>query len=1350
MSTRDLSAFASRTMPLRTVPDVARHVPAEAALQRIYFQTGRTLTASALELEARNFEARRGLMGRVLADGVVDGLQITLGDQTQTPGAFTLGPGYAVSPTGQDISVGRARALTLEDLPLRTPDGGQAFNVAGIGVLALSAIAAQEAAPDSISGHLSGFAWDQPRDPGSAPYVDLRFVDGVELTYFKLPSLAALATASNGINAAAQRLIDDERLGGDLTQYSKTHVGLALVAADLDGRILWMSRHGAARKGGGILPALPDVSGGLNIAPSLRKASVDSLLEQLSNWRARGADTPFPDALRHLPSAGLVSAPGGTVPPLFPEAYARSIAPIRLSEVDLLLQRSAALAPYDLSTLQDEVCWHIPVPDRYFEQELLLTPEVSPAFLSAVGTMWTRVEEALADRRDLRDQGETVENRLDSAAITQFPADTDAVAGEENRTLPSTTQVTRFDDETREVFDTWFDGLNALYVTRDQQDMVTFHSESTPAGVIPFQKALTEAVKAADDVVDFGFTRVQADIYRLRQSLLDNEEATKLATFPILAGIARGSNAMAKNLSLKEYFNSVQSEQRTVSLAIEAAAAPKEPAQAEIAFFLDTGSEETKLALQGFDAQTKSASEREVLRGSSSALALSQGKEQLGSEPILLQGGVGAKFGYKTGEELTLQLGGNAYELPDTSSESFLSDSYKDDNIYAQIFDESRQKSTQEYALTTLSDKQAGIKYASAVPGAYQDLRSVTIADRLGNPAANSARISALRVKADAFSSLHALDISLEAVRAPIFGLEAQLAVITRDQLAQVIAQIPTAEARADLDNYTNDYEALYGSGNDPVEIVFFKLFDELNARPVSAENTALIRQFERLRQRLVKGYAPIDARELPGLVLEQYLDPLPAETDESGYFTAAVAILESVVSAFRATERRIAAISGLIENTRVLIGKLQDIRSRWFEALASVDMALAEARHDLNAALALLSEEEARVSALDAQRKDVLARHARVAVFARPRRMMPHSHGVTSARILPGVFEDPLPEALATSVPLPEALEVMTDMLRHVPLDWFASHERITARLRKPRLIERAVQHAANSAAIRLNARQTTQYVAQLSVPKAGRAAFARSQAVTRQISTYYDGLSQSLLKARANTDLAKLRTQSWQMRKARALKVLSLSDLIEAGRDTKMAATAIAEIENIENVVSSLLLLLHRAPAAVRLIWADRLSRFDDTPKLARASDLPGWSALSLELRRDIQRLVQWLYQRASADRPEAKRMMGDLLHVAVLQAAHGDADAIVSARLEGNKTVGAGDTVDVILDHGKPDIGGRFDFDLGRVTGLWGTVEDLTEDRATVRIHPKFATRVTLTQTTSVFAAGYGPAKALSNVR
>ena len=153
MSTRDLSAFASRTMPLRTVPDVARHVPAEAALQRIYFQTGRTLTASALELEARNFEARRGLMGRVLADGVVDGLQITLGDQTQTPGAFTLGPGLRGLTDGAGyICRARPRFDPRRFASQNAGWWGRRFNVAGIGVLALSAIAAQEAAPDSHIG----------------------------------------------------------------------------------------------------------------------------------------------------------------------------------------------------------------------------------------------------------------------------------------------------------------------------------------------------------------------------------------------------------------------------------------------------------------------------------------------------------------------------------------------------------------------------------------------------------------------------------------------------------------------------------------------------------------------------------------------------------------------------------------------------------------------------------------------------------------------------------------------------------------------------------------------------------------------------------------------------------------------------------------------------------------------------------------------------------------------------------------------------------------------------------------------------------------------------------------------
>jgi hypothetical protein len=56
---------------------------------------------------------------------------------------------------------------------------------------------------------------------------------------------------------------------------------------------------------------------------------------------------------------------------------------------------------------------------------------------------------------------------------------------------------------------------------------------------------LRDKVNRANDRVDFGFIRLQTDIYRIRQFILGNEAATKLATSPVLAGIARGQTAVA-------------------------------------------------------------------------------------------------------------------------------------------------------------------------------------------------------------------------------------------------------------------------------------------------------------------------------------------------------------------------------------------------------------------------------------------------------------------------------------------------------------------------------------------------------------------------------------------------------------------------------------------------------------------------------------------------------------------------------------------------------------------------------------------------------------------------------------
>ncbi|VAW63238.1 hypothetical protein MNBD_GAMMA09-499 [hydrothermal vent metagenome] len=64
-------------------------------------------------------------------------------------------------------------------------------------------------------------------------------------------------------------------------------------------------------------------------------------------------------------------------------------------------------------------------------------------------------------------------------------------------------------------------------------------------GLLDFIEFLQDKVNKANDKVDFGFVRLQTDIYRVRQFMLGTVAGTRLATSPVLAGIARGETARA-------------------------------------------------------------------------------------------------------------------------------------------------------------------------------------------------------------------------------------------------------------------------------------------------------------------------------------------------------------------------------------------------------------------------------------------------------------------------------------------------------------------------------------------------------------------------------------------------------------------------------------------------------------------------------------------------------------------------------------------------------------------------------------------------------------------------------------
>lgn len=64
-------------------------------------------------------------------------------------------------------------------------------------------------------------------------------------------------------------------------------------------------------------------------------------------------------------------------------------------------------------------------------------------------------------------------------------------------------------------------------------------------GIEKYIDYLQEKVNKANDKVDFGFLHLQTNIYRVRQFILGNVEASKLATSPVLASIAQGDTAFA-------------------------------------------------------------------------------------------------------------------------------------------------------------------------------------------------------------------------------------------------------------------------------------------------------------------------------------------------------------------------------------------------------------------------------------------------------------------------------------------------------------------------------------------------------------------------------------------------------------------------------------------------------------------------------------------------------------------------------------------------------------------------------------------------------------------------------------
>ena len=543
-----------------------------------------------------------------------------------------------------------------------------------------------------------------------------------------------------------------------------------------------------------------------------------------------------------------------------------------------------------------------------------------------------------------------------------------------------------------------------------------------PKGIVPFLASMVAGINAADDLVDMGFTRVQTEIYRLRQMALDSEAATKLVTFPVLAGIAKGSNALATSKGLSDRFRAVKD-------------APAQPIVQTVAPAIQTSA-----AVENNNLIRRSS---QIMQGVSAI-----GRGAVKKTDFSMQVGKAGASGVALASALGIEV------APKDS--------------FTNIFNASRAVAVDEISLSSVADKRAGILLADAIPGDYQDLRTLTIANRLENPAAMTARAAALRVKADALGASALLGVNLTGVRAPLVALDADNALLSGSALDtflnEMLGQNQTGivkEAAAALKR-----AAVQLQGPEPV---FHVRFSGLSA-PQRAD--AAVRAF---LVRMRAAPSPVAAKELPDLVLARTFDPDPTSaTDEAAYLSSAVAILESVVSLYRALEGRVLALRNVQRITDEAMAKVEALVTRWREALDSANRDLAEARHDLLAATALLAEETQRIAALDAHRKAVVAKHVNAVVFTRVRHLRPHGAGATSGRLLAGVYADATPAALARPAKLPDVLNRMMDVLGNVPIGWFAARDRLMKGYSAPKQLDAAFHWAANRSVVRLSAMES------------------------------------------------------------------------------------------------------------------------------------------------------------------------------------------------------------------------------------------------------------------------------------
>jgi hypothetical protein len=386
--------------------------------------------------------------------------------------------------------------------------------------------------------------------------------------------------------------------------------------------------------------------------------------------------------------------------------------------------------------------------------------------------------------------------------------------------------------------------------------------------------------------------------------------------------------------------------------------------------------------------------------------------------------------------------------------------------------------------------------------------------------------------------------------------------------------------------------------------------------------------------------------------------DTLPGSTDqkhESDYFTAAVQAIDNSIAIMRLVEGRIALFQKLAASLRDLKAAIAASSDEAATYLRSVDIEVAEARHDLGTAERLRDEERARVLSVNARRAAILQDQVKAIAWRRARA----ADVVDELPLIEagsGLAPDPIVSCRRSHEDAPPEIHDYVQLLREVPVSWFPGIAAMVSRIEQ-------LESARNTIRTMIERATAPRFLAAASevsspskfVRGVQSAMVARRQAVEdRRIAV-------------AALDISRIPLLTLNEAQAHISAMGTIGDLIAGtNRQPALIRAASDEIAAITEIAGCLHEYFGDIAPIVRLGWAETLSEFDRPAPLDKLAGLPGWIEVPLELRRTLQGLVDWLFSRIDRSQQPAEDAINELVRVCLLMAAQSPVDQIIPAHL------------------------------------------------------------------------------------